>query len=95
MAFSELEEMRARSERLSDAILDLEERDIPNTEYQIRVSTTRLKHLNEKRTRMKKDYDALNEEILKAESEEDLDTPIVITDLFNISNFQFINNFKQ
>ena len=95
MTIKDLDEMYARSERLADAILDLEERDIPNTEYTLKSATVRLKYLKEKHDRMKTDYDTLNEEILKAEREEKLDKPILITELCNIFDLQLTNNFKQ
>ena len=95
MTINKLDEMYKRSERLGDAILDLEEKDIPNTEYQLKVSTTRLKHLKEKHDRMMTDYKTLNEEIVKAEREETAETPILITSLYNIFDLQLTNNFKQ
>lgn len=95
MTIKELEEMYKRSDKLADAILDLEEKDIPNTEYEIKRLTAKLKYMNEKHDRMKTDYDTLNEEILKAESEEKLNTPILITDLYNVFDLSLTNKFKQ
>ena len=95
MTINKLDEMYKRSQRLGDAILDLEEKDIPNTEYQLKVSTTRLKHLKEKHDRMTADYKTLNEEIVKAEREETAEKPILITSLYNIFDLQLTNNFKQ
>lgn len=95
MTIDKLGEMYARRERLCDAVADLEEKDIPNTEYEIKRLTARLKYMNEKHDRMMTDYKTLNKEILKAESEEKLDPPILIKDLYNVFDLSLTNNFKQ